>query len=148
MATVAGEYVGGAPLAGSPYEQYAEEIAPGIVSIVESQRTTSANWWEVLQAILPVMNATNEQRELLMDLLVTVRGDNRIATSNGDSDAIAPPIAGINQSMYVNGAPENPYAFTPDEIKAALGTPTEQKPDLVRIVAYVGAAVTIANWLL
>lgn len=148
MATVAGEFVGGAPLAGSPYADYAEKIAPGITSIVESQRTTTADWWDTLEMILPSMDMTDEQRVLLGDLLIVVRGDVRIATSNGDNESIPPPIAGINQSQYA-GLNSSPYAYTPEEIKAAFAAaaPTENKPDLVRIIAYVGAAITIASWL-
>lgn len=149
MATVAGEFVGGASLARSPYADYAEKIAPGVTSIVESQRSYAQNWWTTLETIMPSMDMTDEQRGLLSDLLIVVRGDVRIGTSNGDSEQIPPPVAGVNQSQYM-GDGSTPYAYTADEIKTALAqaAPTANKPDLVRIIAYVGAAITIFNWIL
>lgn len=127
MTTYFGQLMVGVSLRDSPFALVMETIAPGIVDMTESRRNPNQNWWETMQTLLPSLNMTAEQGEMINVQLQLAR--------ENKPPRIDPSIA-------------EDVAQLAEDIRTAMETPTSQKPDFVKLVAYIGAGVTVLNWLL
>lgn len=127
MTTYYGQLMVGSSLRDSPFALVMETIAPGIVEMTESRRNPNQNWWETMQALLPSLNMTKEQGEMLSEQLQLAR-ENK------------PPRVDVSIAEDV--------AQLAEDIRTAMQTPTFQKPDFVKLIAYIGAGITVMNWLM